>query len=762
MHHVIFALGRGATLLAAFAFILSSVTLSAQTASIEGRVADPQGGTIADATVTLSATAPASQRTARTGTDGRFTFTNVQAGAYGLRVEAPNFEPATENVTVGNFAQSLNVVMQVAGVVENIVVAAPKLEEELPQQIERLGSRVQTITGAQIENGGYDDVGQALQAMVPGLYLLPKAGAFDYVTVSLQGSRTNEILWLVDGVRISNRLYNGTTPLDTLPAHMIERIEVIEGGQGLFYGTQAVAGVVNVVTKAFTETSSGRFQTGFDTNVVPHIKMFARHYSRCNRILFYASSDIADGYRSFPEGEFSSSTTDRARSYDVLLFGGKYAYDFTPALRFSASYQRSGVSLDGLRPARSSATQTGGLAASFNDRTEHITSAKLDYTPSETTQVFFKFYNHIWDSYFNESRNFLSNPGAVDVISDDEFWGYKDTGVNVLSKFAPNRGVEYFAGYDFQNYSGRDDVLLIAQQSEVVHALFGQVRTTRDLMPRGTIAVGARFNAPTNSQKTTVWNVSGQYDLSSTGSVYTRGTIGTAFRYPDAYELFAIDPTCCFGNPNLKPEKSTNVNGSIGGRVPAGETSINLEAIAFFRRVSDLIVDEDDGSGETTITANSENKVKVYGVSFIGSSALTSGFSASLGYTYNKSQENELAGGYNAILGLPSNQFEAAFDLHPATKPFGVGLTVNTIGEISNSVSGIGTVPSGDYTLVDLSGRYFFDRARRHRVTLRMENLFDEEYSTTFRRNFTDTGSPFLAHYLGTPATFHISYSFSY
>jgi outer membrane cobalamin receptor len=757
-----FALARCATMLVMFAFVFLSASLSAQTASIEGRVTDPQGGAIVDAIVTLNVSAPASQRTARTGADGRFTFTTVQAGAYTLRVEAPNFEPATQNVTLGNSAQSVDVVLQVAGVAETVVVAAGKLEEELPQQIERQGVRVQTITGAQIENGGYDDVAQALQAMVPGLYLTPKAGAFDYVTVSLQGSRTNEILWLVDGVRISNRLYNGTTPIDTLPAHMIERIEVIEGGQGLFYGTQAVAGVINVVTKAFTESPSGRFQAGFDTNEGRHFNMFARDSQNGHRFVFFASSDIADGYQSFPEDEFSASTTDRNRSYDVLLFGGKYAYDFTPELRFSASYQQSGVSLDGLRPARSSATQVGGLAASFNDRTEHITSAKLDYTPSETTQYFFKFYHHIWDSYFNESRNFLESPGTVQLISDDEFWGYKDYGANVLGRFAPHRGFEYYAGYDFQDYSGRDDVLLIAEQSEMVHALFGQVRTTRDLMSRGTVAFGTRFNAPTNSQNATVWNVSGQYDISSSGSVYTRGSVGTAFRYPDAYELFAIDPTCCFGNPDLKPETSTNFNGSIGGRVPAGETSVNLEAITFFRRVEDLIIDADDGSGETTITTNSPNQVKVYGVSFVGSSALTSAFSASLAYTYTNSQQNQFAGGYDAILGLPSNQFEAGFDLHPTTMPFGVGVTVNRIGEITDSVSGIGNVPSGDYTIVDLSGRFFFDGARRHRINLRMENLFDEQYSTTFRRNFTDTGTPFLAHYLGTTATFHVSYTFAY
>jgi hypothetical protein len=62
-----------------------------------------------------------------------------------------------------------------------------------------------------------------------------------------------------------------------------------------------------------------------------------------------------------------------------------------------------------------------------------------------------------------------------------------------------------------------------------------------------------------------------------------------------AYELFAIDPTCCFGNPDLTPESSTNVNASFGGRMERGPTTIDLELIGFYRKVSNLIVDTDDG-----------------------------------------------------------------------------------------------------------------------------------------------------------------------
>ena len=54
--------------------------------------------------------------------------------------------------------------------------------------------------------------------------------------------------------------------------------------------------------------------------------------------MFYASSDNSKGYQSFPAREFSPSTTDRNRSYDVLTLGAKYAYDFSPAARLSATW----------------------------------------------------------------------------------------------------------------------------------------------------------------------------------------------------------------------------------------------------------------------------------------------------------------------------------------------------------------------------------------------------------------------------------------
>ena len=217
-----------ATALVIVSCIFCPAIVRAQTVSISGRVVDVQGGAVNGALVTLSGSGATAKRTTRTGADGTFSLDAVTPGSVTLKVESAGFEPWMQTVMVSATSAPVDVMLQIAGVVETVGVVAPKLEETLPQLIERGGSRAQTITSAQIQNGGYYDVGQTLQALAPTLFLTPKAGPFDYVTASLQGSRTNEILWLVDGVRISNRLYFAEDELIAFRRALIERARAAE------------------------------------------------------------------------------------------------------------------------------------------------------------------------------------------------------------------------------------------------------------------------------------------------------------------------------------------------------------------------------------------------------------------------------------------------------------------------------------------------------------------------------------------------------
>ena len=123
-------------------------------------------------------------------------------------------------------------------------VNARNLEDTLPEQLAQTGVKVELIPGAAIRNGGYVDIASALQTLAPGVFVLPENGPFSTTDVSVLGGRNQDVLWLVDGVRINNRLFasgagNGSslTPLDTVPAGIVDHIELIDGGQSLFYGT---------------------------------------------------------------------------------------------------------------------------------------------------------------------------------------------------------------------------------------------------------------------------------------------------------------------------------------------------------------------------------------------------------------------------------------------------------------------------------------------------------------------------------------------
>jgi vitamin B12 transporter len=663
-------------------------------------------------------------------------------------------------------ATALNVCAAEAALpVEEVLITA-RLEEELPQELARVGVRVQEIPAATLENFGYNDIAQALQSQVPGLFLAPSSGAFDYVSASFQGSRINEILWLVDGVRVSNRLYNTTSPLDTLPAHAIERIEVIEGGQALFYGTSAVAGAVNIVTREFSNQLGGSAKAGIDTNDGRHINGWIRDAIGDHHFVLYASHDSADGFQPFPDADYTPSTTDRNRGYELFVLGTKYALDVSEALRISAQWQRTDASrLDNLRPARSSTGQVGGMAESYNARVQNLASAKIDFTPNDMMQFFIKAYYHEWDAHFNQTRNVIGSPGSQEVVSDNEFWGFKDYGINLMGQFALGGMAEVIAGYDYQNYSGRDDVLLIADNTETVHAFFGQIRSRPGALGRGMVAAGVRYNAPSNTDGALIWNLSGQYNINE--NLFVRANGGTAFRLPDAYELFAIDPFCCFGNPDLKPERSINFNGSVGGNFPMGNMGLlRLEAIGFYRRIEDLIVDVDDGTGSgNTITDNVDDEVRVQG--FVLSAGIDFGtaFSGQASYTYSKTEGSSgIAGGYDQVPGIPVHQFQATLDYHPENLPFGASVSLNRVGEITDSVGGIGNVPSGDYTVVDVAARLFLGEMRQHRLNARVENVLDEEYYTGHARGFPDTAplTGYLVHRLGTPRTLHVFYSYNF
>jgi outer membrane cobalamin receptor len=643
---------------------------------------------------------------------------------------------------------------------EEVVVTAKSLEEQLPRQLAVNGTHLDTITAAQIQNGGYIDVAGALEALAPGLYVSSQNGPFDYAQISLQGSRTADVLWLVDGIRVNNRLYAGTTPLDTIPSAMVERVEVLDGGQALFYGTQAVAGAVNIVTKSFSEHPDGAVSAGGDSNNGKAVQGYFRDSVGGSHVVVYASHNQSSGIQPIPDADYQPSGTDRHRSYKVTTAGAKYAYDFTEALSLSAAYQHTSANLDFAQPMLTE--------NAYNQRNEDLVSAKIDYTPSDEFKLYIKDYYHWWISHYTEFDNgstpYLYTPGApgqISVADDHNFWGFKDYGVNLLTQIAVNRGFEYLAGYDFQNYTGRDAVLAIQQQTEHVNAFFGQVRTTPDLISDAHLAAGVRYNIPSVGQSATVWDAGGRYDFSK--SLFVKALLGTAFRLPTAEELFATDPQDERGDPSLSPETSRNANVSMGGNVAAGTVPLKWEVIGFYRAITNLIDFQSfDSETNQDVFGNDPNKVTVRGVEVTLEAAVTNALSANLNATYSHSRQS---GSNLQFDQIPVSQVKAGIDYHPSDKPFGGTVSAVRVGDVDDEPLGAGNgrYGYGNYTVTDFGGRVFLDGARHHRIDLHLNNAFNKTYYSALGYGVNDTtASPYVVHGLGVRRTFSAYYTYSF
>ncbi len=655
---------------------------------------------------------------------------------------------------------------------DRVVIVGVTIEETLPQELEKYGSDLEVVTSEEIRNQVYVDAQQALQMKVPGLFVATRGGPFSYMDISLQGSRTQDMLLLVDGVRINNRLYS-TTMSDTLPASMIERIEVLKGGQGLHYGTQSAAGVINFVTRGYTDDFNGLVNVGADTNDGRHIDGYVRGQAGPGNYVLFASHDKGDGFETYDT--FAPSTTDRNRSYDVLNYGGKYRLELGDRIAIDARYQHTDASVDNTNPRL--------IAYSVNERDEDIASIGVDIKAADWAQVLVKGYWHDWDSTYTTIRNQLSNSGAGQGIAGqvttdlNTFWGFEDQGINALAKLTPGGPFEYLIGYDFQQYSGKDDVLLIAEREEDVHAVYGQIRSTDDFIENGSFAVGARHSEGTGSSLT-VWNASARYHFSPW--LYAQGNVGTSFLLPTAEQLYAIDPFSTLGNANLEAEEAENLNIGFGGDIDAGP-ALSWQATYFTRDISNRIQFEDCGDGTDTATdcttlyprldpsffnegfyRNLPGTVEARGFELSGAADFRNGFTAGASYTDTGSS---IEGGAQLprlprILAKVGGSYVAG--------QWGADLSALWVGELQSTrlAGGVGVVDYGNYMVVDLAAHVFIDADQKHKLTARLENALDEEYRTSVGRSAPSTGfdtSPaFVFGFRGVPQTLRVSYSYAF
>ncbi len=220
----------------------------AQSGAITGRISDAQGGVVAGAEVRLSREDGTVARQATSDSAGGFRFESLPAGVFIVDVDKRGFRRRTEVVTLAAAeTATANVELGVAGVDDAVVVTAagqPQVAHETSKPV--------TIIGVEEIQARNENALSEIVRFAPGVQIRNSGGPGQATSMRIRGLRPDAAAVLIDGLRFrdaSTTQGDVTSFMSNLNFIDAERVEVLRGSGSSLYGTNAVGGVVNIVTR---------------------------------------------------------------------------------------------------------------------------------------------------------------------------------------------------------------------------------------------------------------------------------------------------------------------------------------------------------------------------------------------------------------------------------------------------------------------------------------------------------------------------------
>lgn len=246
-----------------------------QNRQVAGIVLDQTGAPIIDAEVSLKAGASVIAET-KTDTDGRFSFDAPRAEVATLLITAPGFSKFEQKIDArGDDASSLRVVLVPAQLSEEVTVTAARTETRLGET----AASVVILSRAELSTTSAVTIDDALR-QVAGFQLFRRSGSRTANPtsqgVSLRGvgaSGASRAVVLEDGIPL-NDPFGGWVYWGRIPRESISRVEVLRGGASALYGSDALGGVVQLITRKMAAEPLISFETSYGNEQTPDASLF--------------------------------------------------------------------------------------------------------------------------------------------------------------------------------------------------------------------------------------------------------------------------------------------------------------------------------------------------------------------------------------------------------------------------------------------------------------------------------------------------------
>ncbi len=626
-----------------------------------------------------------------------------------------------------------------------VVVTATRTETALDKVG---GSAVSVVTAADIEAAKQTRVAEALKG-VPGIDIVTNGAPGSSTTVFIRGGDSKNTLVLVDGIMFNDPSSpNRSADLANLTLDNIERIEVVRGPLSALFGSNATAGVINIITKKGSGKPTahvGAQYGSYDT-----WRVFGDASGQLKKFNFSLSAarTETDGFSAANDRNRDiarGGNTAEDDGWENTTVSGKFGLDITDNFDLNAvvRYIDSSADIDDFN----------GFAAdrwNFNTFPATLEPDGAKRQKTESDQLFYQFNVH----NFFLGRRLESNLFYKGADQDNTIYDADDNRTNDLE----GRVTE--AGWQGSLMLGAINTLSLGytyfeekleeNDSDQKEADINSYWVSDQLFlldDRLVIVGGVRVDDHSRFGTETTWQVAPSYLIQKTDTTL-KASYGTGFRAPSLFELFA-EPIVAFGflggNEDLDAEKSRGWDAGFEQRLLEGK--VKFGATYFATRYRDKIEFVFDPATFTSTYENLDGTTKTQGVESFAEWSPIETLSLLLNYTYTDTEDPD----GEELVRRPQNKvhFNTRYRFR---ERLNLNLDVYWVDERKTIAAAVDK--NGDrvedldaYYLVNLAAAY--DLNDHVQFYGRIDNLFDENYEESW-----SYATPGLSGHAGVKFTF--------